>query len=67
MAGGVKTEGYLGGRSSAVPQGSTLEMSVETNSDGFELVSLCQGSPTHGPHAAQDGCECSPTQNHKFT
>ena len=20
-----------------------------------------------GPHAAQDGCECSPTQNHKFT
>ena len=20
-----------------------------------------------GPHAAQGGCECSPTQNHKFT
>ena len=21
----------------------------------------------HGLHSAQDGCECSPTQNHKFT
>ena len=21
----------------------------------------------HGLHAAQDGCECGPTQNHKFT
>ena len=21
----------------------------------------------HGPHAAQDGYECGPTQNHKFT
>ena len=20
-----------------------------------------------GPHAAQNGCECGPTQNHKFT
>ena len=29
----------------------------------------CRGvqPAAHGPHAAQDGYECGPTQNHKFT
>ena len=33
------------------------------------LTCLYQGvqPAARGQHAAQDGCECSPTQNHKFT
>ena len=30
-------------------------------------LSRCVQPTAHRPHEAQGGCECSPTQNHKFT
>ena len=36
----------------------------------FRLLEHCKQGVhpvAHGPHAAQDGCECDPTQNRKFT
>ena len=41
-----------------------------SNEESISLISLnivLAGRPTCRLHAAQDGCECGPTQNHKFT
>ena len=33
----------------------------------FFLLGMGVQPAAHGPHVTQDGCECSPTQNRKFT
>ena len=48
---------------------SPLDFSTARVDSSPYLMHSSRGvQPTsHGPHAAQDGCKCSPTQNHKFT
>ena len=47
----------------------SLFCSTSTKSKSFIYCTWSRGvqPAAHGPHAAQDGCECGPTQNHKFT